>query len=198
MFIPTPISLLREALLHKDYSITLQPLSIARKSFIQLSELGRRGENGNVQASKQQQRGFELRLSRLYHRATTTWWDVEHWFRATAFTTGEIRRITHNDRLSSYVKKRGENQGLKYLKKREKTRTSNIKKNGEKTGPQIKKKRGKSRKTRKKAGIKRQVCDTLKFVAILKCESFFNFAALSILKSSDICLVLMFVAKFAE
>ena len=46
-------------LLHEDYSFTYTPLSIAWYSFIQLSELGHRGENENAQTSKRQQRGFE-------------------------------------------------------------------------------------------------------------------------------------------
>ena len=52
-------------LLRKDFSLTFPALTIARYSFKQLSELGRRGENENGQASKQQQSGFEHRLSRL-------------------------------------------------------------------------------------------------------------------------------------
>ena len=36
----------------KDYSLTFPPLSVARYSFIQLSELGRHGENENDQTSK--------------------------------------------------------------------------------------------------------------------------------------------------
>ena len=46
------------------------PLSIARFSFIQLSELGHRGENENSEASKQrQQRGFEPMIPqfRVWH-----------------------------------------------------------------------------------------------------------------------------------
>ena len=36
----------------KTKSLTFPPLSIARYSFVQLSELGRRGENENAQTSK--------------------------------------------------------------------------------------------------------------------------------------------------
>ena len=42
-------------LMHEDCSLTLPSLSIAIYLFIQLSELGHRGENENAQASKQQQ-----------------------------------------------------------------------------------------------------------------------------------------------
>ena len=38
-------------ILHEDYSFTFPPLSIARYSFIQLSELGPRGEDENDQSS---------------------------------------------------------------------------------------------------------------------------------------------------
>ena len=41
----------------EDYSPIFPPPSIATYSFIQLSELGRRGANENEQASKRQQRG---------------------------------------------------------------------------------------------------------------------------------------------
>ncbi len=62
--VPAPTRLPWEAFSHaaimrKDYSLTFPPLSIARYSFIQLTELGRRGENENAQTLKQQQRGFE-------------------------------------------------------------------------------------------------------------------------------------------
>ena len=43
--------------------LATDPLSIARFSHMQLSEMGHRGENGNDQALKQQQRGFEPTLS---------------------------------------------------------------------------------------------------------------------------------------
>ena len=49
----------------EHFSLTCPPPSIARYSFILLIELGRRGENENAQAWKQQQRGFEPRISRL-------------------------------------------------------------------------------------------------------------------------------------
>ena len=42
-------------LLHKDYSFTYPPQSIARYSFIQLSELRQDGVNEIAQASKRQQ-----------------------------------------------------------------------------------------------------------------------------------------------
>ena len=42
-------------LLHKDYSFTYPPLSVARYSFIQLSELWQRGTNETAKASKWQQ-----------------------------------------------------------------------------------------------------------------------------------------------
>ena len=55
-------------LLHKDYSLTFPPLSMARHSLIQLSQLGRGGENGNAQAAKQPQRVLESGiLSPSYH-----------------------------------------------------------------------------------------------------------------------------------
>ena len=41
---------------HEDYSTTFPPLSIARYSFIHLSELGHYGENENAKSSKRQQR----------------------------------------------------------------------------------------------------------------------------------------------
>ena len=41
-----------QQLLHEVYSPTFPPLSIARYSFIQLSDLRRRGENENAQTSK--------------------------------------------------------------------------------------------------------------------------------------------------
>ena len=57
LFIPAPTRLLWEAFSHAAYcaktSITFSPLSIARWSFIQLSELGRRGVNESAQTSKQ-------------------------------------------------------------------------------------------------------------------------------------------------
>ena len=52
-------------LLCDDYSLTSPPLYIAWYSFIQLTELGRRGENGNAQTSKWLQRRFETEVSRL-------------------------------------------------------------------------------------------------------------------------------------
>ena len=55
-----------------DYSITLPIVYIARYSFIQLSEPGCHGENENAQVTKQQQRGFERRLSGLRVRHSTT------------------------------------------------------------------------------------------------------------------------------
>ena len=52
------------AITREDYSHIFPPLSIARYSFIiQLSELVHRRDNENAHASKQQQRGFEPRLS---------------------------------------------------------------------------------------------------------------------------------------
>ena len=51
------------AITREDYSLTFIPLPIARRSFIQLSELGNCGENENVQTLKQLQRGFEPALS---------------------------------------------------------------------------------------------------------------------------------------
>ena len=69
MFVPTPTWLLWEefnlAVLHKDCSFTFIHMSIARYSFIQLSELRSRGQNENATSSKQQERGFEHRVSRL-------------------------------------------------------------------------------------------------------------------------------------
>ena len=61
VLIPAPTRLLLEAfseaaITREYYSLTFPPLSIARYSFIQPSELGRHGENENTQASKRQQR----------------------------------------------------------------------------------------------------------------------------------------------
>ena len=58
--------------LRNDYSLTFQPLSIARYSFIQLSRLRRREMKENAQTSKRYQRGFEPGLSRLRVRHSTT------------------------------------------------------------------------------------------------------------------------------
>ena len=52
LFIPAPTRLLWEASTCEDDSFTLPPLSITRCSFIQLNELGHRGENENAQTSK--------------------------------------------------------------------------------------------------------------------------------------------------
>ena len=57
LFIPTPTRLLWEAQSHaaitcEDYSLTFPPPSLARYSFIQLSDLGHHGENENAQSSK--------------------------------------------------------------------------------------------------------------------------------------------------
>ena len=49
------------AITRNDYSLTFPPLPIARYSFIQLCELERHGENGNVQTSKRYQRGIRTR-----------------------------------------------------------------------------------------------------------------------------------------
>ena len=57
--------------LRNDYSLTFPPLSIARYSFIQLSEHGRREVKENAQTSKRYQRGFEPGLSRLRVRHST-------------------------------------------------------------------------------------------------------------------------------
>ena len=65
---------------YPNVSIPIYPQSLfthtAMYSFIHLSELGRRGENENAQAPKQQQRAFEPRLYRLQssilpHRTTS-------------------------------------------------------------------------------------------------------------------------------
>ena len=50
------------SIVREDYSLIFPPQSIARYSFIHMSELGRRGQNNN---EKQQQRGFEPKLTRL-------------------------------------------------------------------------------------------------------------------------------------
>ena len=55
----------------EDYSHTFPPLSIARYSFIQLSQLGYGGDNENAQSSKWQQRVFEPELSRFRARNST-------------------------------------------------------------------------------------------------------------------------------
>ena len=57
--------------MREDYSLTFPPHYIASYSFIPLSELGRRGANENVQASKRQQRGFEPGRYRLRVRHTS-------------------------------------------------------------------------------------------------------------------------------
>ena len=60
-FIPTPSRVLWEAfsktlqLLREDYSFKYPPLSLAKYSFIQLSELWQRGMNKIAKASKRQQ-----------------------------------------------------------------------------------------------------------------------------------------------
>ena len=54
--------------MREHYSLTFKPLSIARHSFIQLSKVGRRGENEDAQISK---RGFKPGLSRLRIRRST-------------------------------------------------------------------------------------------------------------------------------
>ena len=57
-----------------DYSITFPPLSIARYSFIQLSELGHRGENENAQNFETVAKGIRTRTlliaSPAFYRAT--------------------------------------------------------------------------------------------------------------------------------
>ena len=59
-------------LLHENYLFTFLSLSIiAMYSFIQLNEVRRHGENKNAQALKQQQSGFEHRVSRLRVRHST-------------------------------------------------------------------------------------------------------------------------------
>ena len=63
---PTSLrSIQLRCILRKDYLQTFPPLSIAIYSFMYMSELGHRGENENVQTLKQQQRGFETKLSQL-------------------------------------------------------------------------------------------------------------------------------------
>ena len=64
-FIQAPTRLLWEAFSHTEITARILFTHIASYSFVQLSELGHRGENENAQASKQQQRGFEPGLSRL-------------------------------------------------------------------------------------------------------------------------------------
>ena len=60
------------AITRQTKSLTFPPLSIARYSFIQLSQQGRREENENAQSSKRYQRGFEPGLTRLRVRRSTT------------------------------------------------------------------------------------------------------------------------------
>ena len=62
LFIPAPTRLLWEAfsyaaITREDYSLIFPPLSVARYSFIQLIELGHRGENENYQSLKWYQTG---------------------------------------------------------------------------------------------------------------------------------------------
>ena len=56
-------------LLHEGYSITFPELSIARYSFIQLSELMPRGENENAQILKRwiQNRALSIASPEYYH-----------------------------------------------------------------------------------------------------------------------------------
>ena len=65
-------SILAMQQLRNDYSLTCPPLSIARYSFIQLSQLGRREEKEKAQTSKRYQRSFEPGLSLLRVRHSTT------------------------------------------------------------------------------------------------------------------------------
>ena len=58
------------AIMREDYSLIFPPPSIASYSFIQLSELGRRGENTNALRNGSK-RGFEPGLSRLRVRYST-------------------------------------------------------------------------------------------------------------------------------
>ena len=72
LFIPTPILLLLEAFSHasitvRNCSLTFPPLSTARYSFMQLSEVGCHGNNENAIASKLQQRESEPGFSRLLY-----------------------------------------------------------------------------------------------------------------------------------
>ena len=60
------------AIMCEAYSLIFPPLSTARLTFTQMSELGRHGENENPQALKRQQRGFERKLSRLQDRHSTS------------------------------------------------------------------------------------------------------------------------------
>ena len=63
---PTSLrSIQLRCILRKDYLQTFPPLYIAIYSFMYMSELGHRGENENAQTLKQQQRGFETKLSQL-------------------------------------------------------------------------------------------------------------------------------------
>ena len=74
LFIPAPTRLLWEALSQlfcEYYSLTLPPLLFARYSFIQLSELGHRGENKNDQSSKRKQMGLEPGLFPFRGRHST-------------------------------------------------------------------------------------------------------------------------------
>ena len=77
LFIPIPTRLLWKAFSHVAINAQIlfthmfQPMSVGRYSFIQLIELGHHGEKENVQTTKWQQRGFELRLSRLKVRRST-------------------------------------------------------------------------------------------------------------------------------
>ena len=75
MFIPTPFSaslgsiLARQQLRAKTKSLTFLPLSIARYSFIQLSQQYVNGENENAQSSKRYQRGIRTRAHTIASRA---------------------------------------------------------------------------------------------------------------------------------
>ena len=74
LFNPTPTRsiLARQQLRAKTKSLTFPPLSIARYSFIQMSQQLVNGENENAQSSKRYQRGFEPGLTRLRVRHSTT------------------------------------------------------------------------------------------------------------------------------
>ena len=63
---PTSLgSIQTRCILREDYSLKIPPLSIARYSFIQPSELERHGEHEHAQSSKQQQRGIRTHVLSL-------------------------------------------------------------------------------------------------------------------------------------
>ena len=104
-------------------SLALPLLSIARYSFIPLSELGRRGENENAQALKQQQMGFEpsIESPAFYRRAAAPHMTI---FRERGKTDYVIYLSqglgSHRRNLRSVVEREKQETGLRPLRGRNK------------------------------------------------------------------------------